>query len=263
MKFETNLSKKDKLTIAAVLFIGAVFMFVWFLIRPTITDIKSLGDDIEQAEAVQTNYRNKLINLTSAEAVYGKVVTDLSESTSDFYEIMPSSGIDRMITTYILGFGLYPEDLYINMPSGPVEETPYMYSDIASAQASAILNSSSGDASTAGAGGDNLFAPYNQARSGATSTSASGVQCAAVTMVMTGSQPTCQALIDDLCTKPSVRITGFEWMPIDQVEQYNEETGMMEYVESDQIRLRVSINLYMADIADYDAAVADAAGAEG
>ena len=35
-KLETNLSAKDKATIAIVLFVGAVFVFSWNVIRPTV-----------------------------------------------------------------------------------------------------------------------------------------------------------------------------------------------------------------------------------
>lgn len=285
-KFETNLNKKDKMTIAIVLFVGVMFCFCWYFIKPTVTEIRSLSDDIEQATLLQTQYRNKIINLSSAETIFDKVNDDLVDSTSDFYEVMTSSAIDRMATSYVLSFGLFPEDLVINIPSGAVEEIPYAYSEAAVVQANitaptptpipvpttASIGSSAATPNATGATGnttvlvDSLLTPYNAAMANATSTASSGVRYADLTLVMTGDEAACQALLDDLCTKPSVRITGFEWLFVDSVEVFNEETETIERVAPDYTRLSVSLRLYMADVADYGALVSEAieaAGAEG
>ena len=279
-KFETNLSEKDKITIAILLFGAAVFMFAWFMIRPTITQINEISDDIDQETVIQTTYRNKLINLASAESAFDTVTAELADSTSDFYESMRSSGIDRMMTNYVMSFGLYPEDLTITMPDGPVAEIPYQYSEAMINQTErayvptptptpvvtrAADSSDSGSesqslsASAAATMVDSLFVPYQDARIKATSTETSGVECASITIVVNGSAAACQAMIDDLCTKPSLRITGFAWSAVDSIEVFDEETGTVEIVDSGLMRLRVNINLYMADIADYQALVAEAA----
>lgn len=281
-KFETNLNKKDKMTIAIVLFVGVMFCFCWYFIKPTVTEIRSLSDDIEQATLLQTQYRNKIINLSSAETIFEKVNDDLVDSTSDFYEVMSSSAIDRMATSYVLSYGLFPEDLVINIPSGAVEEIPYAYSEAAVVQANISAPTptpipmpttvTTATPNTAGTTGnatvlvDSLLTPYNAAMANATSTASSGVRYADLTLVMTGDEAACQALLDDLCTKPSVRIIGFEWLFVDSVEVFNEETETIERVSPDYTRLSVSLRLYMADVADYGALVneaVEAAGAEG
>ena len=286
-KLNTNLNNKDKATIAIVLFIGAVFAFSWYGIRPTIMSIRSLSDDIDQAKIVEVQSRGKVMSLASAESVFERVVGDLRDSTDDYYEVMTSSQIDRMATNYVLSFGLFPEDLYINMPTGPIEESPYGYSTAAARQSNRVVaaptptpdplenavNSISDTVSSAVNGTDtsamqveSLYVPYSQARDAAASTAASGVQAADLTLVMTGSETACQALIDDLCRKPAVRITGFSWMRVEPVEQINEETGEVEIVNPDYVRLQVSVRLYMTNVADYEALVSDAveaAGAEG
>ena len=286
-KLDTNLNNKDKATIAIVLFVGVVFAFSWYAIRPAIMSIRSLSDDIDQAKIVEIQSRGKVMSLVSAESVFDRVVSDLRDSTDDYYEIMTSSQIDRMATNYVLSFGLFPEDLYITMPNGPVEEVPYSYSQAAIRQVNmvvatptptpdpledAVTNISS-TVSSVVSGTDasatqveSLYVPYNQARDVAASTRASGVQAVDLTLVMTGSETACQALIDDLCRKPAVRITSFSWMSVDRVEQVNEETGEVTFVEPDYVRLQVSVRLYMTNVADYEALVSDAveaAGAEG
>ena len=286
-KFETNLSKKDKITIAIVLFVGVMFCFCWYLIKPAVTEIRSLSDDIEQAQLLQSQYKNKIITLSSAETIFGRVNDELVDSTSEFYEVMTSSAIDRMATSYVLGFGLFPEDLVINIPDGAVEEIPYAYSEAAEVQANmtapvptpmpitTTVATDSPDTTTQSATNasantsvivDSLLTPYNASMANATSTASSGVRYADLTLVMTGDEAACQALLDDLCTKPSVRITGFDWLFVDSVEVFNEETETIERVAPDYTRLRVSLRLYMADVADYGALVneaVEAAGAEG
>lgn len=286
-KLETNLSNKDKITIAVVLFIGAVFAFSWYAIRPTVMKIRSLSDDIEQARIEEAQSRGKVMGLNSAEAVFDRVTSDLADSTDDYYDVMTSSQLDRMATNYVLSFGLFPEDLYISVSGVPVEEVPYIYSLAAFNQAmttpaptpepepvlpttqgagGAASNTNEADNQAQSTQVDSLFVPYSQARDAATSTSNSGVYAADLTLVMTGSQSACQALIDDICSKHSIRITGFTWLAVDPIEQTNEETGAVELVEPDYVRLQVNVRLYMADVADYASLVSDAvqaAGAEG
>ena len=275
MKFDSNLSAKDKKTIALVLGAAVVFMFGWFGIRPTINDILELDGDIDTARLTQTEYKNKIINLSSAEVIFDRAVTDLSDSTEDYYPIMQSSDIDRMMTSYVLGFGLYPESMNITMPTDPVVEAPYAYSDI---QVSNIIaaptptptpvvtttpaaTNSENNTTQMPEQVDSLFVPYNNARSSAVSTAASGIYCVTLSYTVTGSEEDCQALIDDLSVKPSIRLTGFEWQEVDPIAVLDEEEGTIEYVESDMVRLRVDFNLYMTDIADYEEIVEEAVDA--
>ena len=273
MKFESNLSSKDKKTIAIVLGAAFTFMFFWSGIRPTINSIKDLDEQIDKATLQKTEYKNKIINLSSAETVFNRAVSDLADTTEEFYPMMQSSDIDRMMTSYVLGFGLYPESMNITMPLEPVEEAPYIYSDV---EVNTVVITPTPTPTPAPTGADtassssdtNAFAtpeiieglnvPYNRARSSAVSTAPSGVYCVELSYTVTGSQEDCQALIDDLSDKPSVRLTGFEWSTIDPIAVANDEEGTIEYVESDQVRLRVDINLYMTDVADYEAMVEEA-----
>ncbi len=275
MKFESNLNDKDKKTIALVLGAAVVFMFCWFGIRPAVNDILELDGDIDTARLTQTEYKNKIINLSSAEVVFNRAVTDLTSSTEDYYPIMQSSDIDRMMTSYVLGFGLYPESMNITMPTDTVVEAPYAYSDIqlpsviaaptptpAPVATTTPAAANNGDASTqVPEQVDSLFVPYNNARSSTVSTASSGVYCVSLSYTVTGTPEDCQALIDDLSVKPSIRLTGFEWSQLDPVAVLDEEEGTIEYVESDMVRLRVDFNLYMSDIADYEAIVGEAVDA--
>lgn len=259
MAMQTNLSKKDKFTIAIVLFAALAFAFIWFLIRPTITSVMTINDEIEQAEITQAEYKNKIMFLSSAESIYSKSVNDLNVSTADYYPVMDSSEVDRMITSYVLESGLFAESLFINMPSGSVVESPYAYSNVTQRGDIATVADDSGEGTAvAASGSSDLLSPYNNARANARTSESSGVQCVALTLVVTGSRTTCQAFIDDMCTNPAMRITGFSWSSVEMVEKYNPVTNTVELVDSGNVRLQISFNLYMADVTDYDAAVSDA-----
>ena len=255
MALQTNLNKKDKITIAVLLFAAAVFMIVWLLIKPTITTIIATNEKIEQAEVKQTQYKNKIMNLASGEVLYTKTVDDFNASTEKYYKIMDSSEIDKMVTSYVLKSGLFSENLTINMPTDSVEESPYIYSEITS---NVIVDSDTTD-TTSTNGNDSLLTPYLTARTNTNTTASSGVQSVGLTLVVTGSRKACQSFIDDICSKPAVRITSFSWSEVDKLEVYNEETGVVELKDSGKVRLTVSFNLYMADVADYSTAVSDSA----
>lgn len=267
MAMQTNLSKKDKMTIAIVLFAALVFVSIWYLIRPNITSIMTISDKIEQAELTQNQYKNKLINLSSGEAIYEKTVSDFKESTAYLYPLMDSSEIDRMVTSYVLKSNLFSETLSIRMPTDSVEEKPYRYSSItvrtdnsvvetpidtslSENETEDVTSDTSSEAKTTTV--DSLLTPYENTRYNCSSTKSSGVRCVSLTLVVTGTRKACQAMIDDLCTKDALRITGFEWSEVDYIEKVNPETGAVELVDSGKVRLKISINLYMADIADYD-----------
>ena len=278
MKFESNLSSKDKKTIAIVLGAAFTFLFFWSGIRPTINSIKELDEQIDKATLQKTEYKNKIINLSSAESVFNKAVSDLADTTEEFYPMMQSSDIDRMMTSYVLDFGLYPESMNITMPIETVVEEPYIYSDvevntvvITPTPTPTPVPTGTADSSTSSSGNNtNAFAtpeiieglnvPYNRARMSAVSTAPSGVYCVELSYTVTGSREDCQALIDDLSVKPSIRLTGFEWSEVDPIAE-EQEDGTVIYIEADTVRLRVDFNLYMTDVADYEAMVEEAVDA--
>ena len=257
MAMQTNLSKKDKVTIAILLFAAMIFMIIWFLIKPAVSSIMTTDDKIRQAELKQTQYKNKIMLLSSSEALYNKSVDDLNASTADFYDIMDSSEIDRMVTSYVLKSGLFSENLVINMPVEPYRESPYIYADISENNntPSDITDSSE----TAKKDAESLTIPYYNAMNNCVSTESSSVMCADLTLVVTGSRSVCQAFVDDICSKPAIRVTSFNWSKVDPIEVYNEELGRYEKKDPGIERLRISFNLYMADVADYSTAVTDSA----
>ena len=83
MALQTNLNKKDKITIAVVLFAALIFALIWFLIKPTVSSILTTSDKIEQAQLTQEQYKSKIMFLSSAETVYDKTGTYKMKVLSD------------------------------------------------------------------------------------------------------------------------------------------------------------------------------------
>ena len=262
MKMDTSLKPQDKKTIAIVVYIAVVALFCWYMIRPAWLKLSELDDKIEQATATQQEYKMKSINLGTAEILYDKAVTDITDSTVDFYDVMDNSEIEKMGTEYILSFGLTPVDFIVDLRDGTyVIEAPYQYADIQVNQPAAVTedytatddenaDTSEGNdnftAALAGLDVQSLQVYYSSAVGGVTTTEPAEVQCARITIVVTGPEAKCQELIDDITKNPSIRVTGFAWSNTAPVYVTDAE-GNQTLVNAGYKQLRIDLNLYMTD----------------
>ena len=267
MKFDTNLKPQDKKTIAIVVYIAVVALFCWYMIRPAWLKLAELDDKIEQATATKQEYRMKTINLGTAEILYDKAVTDITDSTVDFYDVMDNSEIEKMGTEYILSFGLTPIDFIVDLRDGTaVIEAPYQYADILVNQPVTVVSGNTAtdnsdvsadsgiaDNSTTLAGLDvqSLQVYYSSAVNGVTTTEPAEIQCASITIVISGSESKCQELIDDITKNPSIRITGFSWSDTSPIYVTDAE-GNKTLVNAGYKQLRIDLNLYMTDKPQFD-----------
>lgn len=263
MKFDTTLRPQDKRTIAIVVYIGIVVLFSWYMIRPAAMKLGELDDRIRTAEAAKQEYRMKSMQIGSAEVLYNKAVTDINDSTVKFYDVMDNSKIEKMGTSYILGFGLTPVDFMVDIRDGSfVNEVPYLYSNIKINTAKKSTDDSS-DKSTkkkidlkdpaylASLDVKSLQAYYSQAIADARTTESAEVQCANITIVVQGTQDKCQKLIDDITKKPSIRVTGFYWTDAKEI-WVEDEKGNKTLMNPDYKELRVSLHFYMAEKPDFN-----------
>ena len=257
---ETKLTERDKKLLYILGFIVIVFVFGWIIMRPMIKSINKTEESIAAAENLKRQNEFKVTGLDSARTLLERFRTDLDDSMTDYYEPMDSSEIDKLITSYVLGKGLYAKDLTITMPKDTVEEVPYLYSEAAAKaerlQALADERSSFSDTEdsvsqdsalgTVYEFAESPLEAYTNAREEVADTSSSGVYCVAVKIVMTGNPDKEQALLDEIMYKPSVRLTGFAWDDMAPVAVTDEE-GVTEIVESSDKQLTVMLNLYMYD----------------
>lgn len=258
MKFDSTLKPQDKRTIAIVLYIAVVVLFGWYMIRPAAMKFVELDDKIRTAEATKQEYKMKTMQLSNAEVLYNKAVTDITSSTKDFYDLLDNSRIEKMGTSYVLGFGLTPVDFSVDLRDGSfVAEDPYSYANIQKKKAPEVTPEPTkkpdinDPASIAAMDVKSLQAYYSQAIAGVTTTEPSEVQAAKISIVVQGTQDKCQELIDDILKKPSIRVTGFVWTDAKEVWS-EDEKGNKILLNPGFKELRINLNFYMTAKPDFE-----------
>lgn len=258
MKFDSTLKPQDKKTIAIVLYVGIVVLFSWYMIRPAAMKFIELDDKIRAAEVTKQENKMKTMQLANAETLYNKAVTDITAATKDFYDVMDNSRIEKMGTSYVLGFGLTPVDFSVDLRDGSfVSEEPYAYANIKKKTAPAATPAPTtkpdikNPTSIAALDVKSLQAYYAQAIAGVTTTEPSEVQGAKVSIVVQGPQEKCQALIDDILKKPSIRVTGFIWSDAKEIWS-EDEKGNKTLLNPDYKELRVDMYFYMTEKPDFE-----------
>ena len=252
MKFDASLKPQDKRTIAIVLYIAVIALFSWYMIRPAIMKMIELDDKIKTAEATRQEYKMKTLQLGTAEILYDKAVTDINASTKDFYDVMDNSRIEKMGTSYILGYGLTPVDFVVDIRDGSYySESPYVYADIKKVKKTAVPEvdtTTTVKDSTALAALDvkSLQVYYSQAIAGVTDTEPAEVQRAKVAIVIQGPQDKCQKLIDDITKKPSIRLTRISWSDAKEIWS-EDDKGNKTLMNPEYKELRLELNFYMTE----------------
>ena len=280
MNLNSTLTARDKKLLYMLVFMVIIFLFGWYLIRPLYKKTVEDQEKIIVASSLQAANETKVIGLSSLKNLNDKFAADLSESTSDYYDYMDSSEIDKLVTSDNLKQGLLARDLTNAMPNEYVSESPYIYSGIT--VNNSTVSDSSYDEITAVEAGDEkkdtdedkiksssyykdavlgfltgyhpeeisiVASPMESYASGeksADSTQNSGILCVQLSIVVEGDPKIEQAVIDDLTHNPSLRVTGFNWIDLDPVT-FILEDGSIAVVESELSQLQISVNLYMKD----------------
>lgn len=258
MRLDTSLKPQDKRTILIVLYAAIVVLFSWYLIRPAAMRTVELDDKIRTAEVTKQEYKMKTLQLGTAEVLYGKAVKDITDSTKTFYDVMDNSQIEKMGTSYVLGFGLLPIDFVVDIRDGSfVNEEPYVFAKVKKVSPPAEEKKTSkkpdlkNPASIATLDVKSLQAYYNQAIAGVTKTEPSEVERAKISIVVQGTQAKCQSLIDDITKKSSIRVTGFSWSNAKEIWTVD-EMGNKTLLNPDYKELRLDLYFYMTAKPDFN-----------
>ena len=272
MNFNSAITDRDKKLIYGLLFIVVIFFFGWCMIRPLYKAIAETSEQIEEQSLIKSANEAKVIGLESARIITDQFDQDLAESTADYYPMMDSSEIDRLVTTYILKKGLIARSLSIQMPTGTVSEKPYIYSDLdlspvtvntetvqtedtaveeeedktKSYFSNAVLAFLTGYQSEKMTIIDSPVEEYTAALSSTSDTAASGIYCVTLSIMVEGDEKTEQEIIDELSHNPSVRLVNFNWIELDPIT-YLQEDGSILIYESESKILSFTVNLYMTE----------------
>jgi len=220
-----ELTEKDKRLLAGVACAAVAVLAVLLVIRPLAAANRTLRDNIAQEQLQKEEYDQELSLLDSQKTLNAALREKDTAARADFYPMMESREIDRMLTTLVLQHGLAARDLTITMPTAEASAAPYLYSEAAASAGTAA----SGTADSTAAAAD--------------SAAGSGVYAAEVSMTMTGPAEQLQALIDDLyADAPAIHISGYAWSSPEAIT-----AGAAADGSGSDVMLSLSMEIYMAE----------------
>lgn len=232
MKITTEITERDKklLLFMAVFIIVVVFGF--FIIRPLAETDAALKDELVMQEDIQLRTQQKLMLLSSVEANVEKTEEELDAAAKEFYPVMKSQEIDKLLTEIVLKWGLDPKQLTIQMPESEMILEPFYASQAALEDA----------LSRAATQGEEEQTDSTQA----TASSFYGIYAAQAELIVKGDRMVMEQMADEISEDyPAIRITGAAWGR--EINSLRDEMG--EYISSadDTLQLQMEIYMYKRD----------------
>ena len=187
-----KLKERDK----KLLVILAVFVLIVGVGAGVLMPLLDKGQELQEkaadARIEQQEREQKVVSLPVLRDRESTVLSNIEEMRKDFYPVMKSMEIDKMLTELALSKGLIVKDLDIKMPASGEFSTMKDYSAFTDA----------GEPETADAG-----VTYN------------GIYTAVVSMTLQGSRGEIQSMMDDCAAnEPGMRITDFMWQTLKESE---------------------------------------------
>ncbi|MEG1559654.1 MAG: hypothetical protein RRY79_04255 [Clostridia bacterium] len=201
-----NLTKRDKVFIIILLFAVIIFLFVNFLILPTLNKKSELEANILTANDEKFNMETVILTLEGMKAAVKNNEEAVATASKDFYPMITPKDIDHLLTGIMKEYNLKPYSL--DMGTGPalVGIAPYFASEF----------------STNG---------YNEAI-------LSAVYTETVTLTATGSRENFMRLFDRLVSERAIMVQNFS---IEERSYWNDHT---DFVDETWISLTLSMYLY-------------------
>ncbi len=154
---KTNMTERDKKLLVGM-FIGVIIVAIGYWgIRPQLKQYFALAEKIEKEEDTQKLNKQKLLNVGSIEVQADGYEEKIAERKDEFYPVMTSSEVDRMMTQMAVGHNLNIYDLSFNMPTSPTARLAYQNSSLYAWQLEAMANYSEDDESSASDEMDSLL----------------------------------------------------------------------------------------------------------
>lgn len=196
-----------------LLYFLAIFVIVvgfgGLVIRPLVVANLQISKKLEQAQEEKSNLEQKVGLSTSSKKVYDSLSKDLKKSVSDFYPMMKSEEVDKMITDLLLDYGVFSRDLDIQMGTEEVQIKPYGKENVEEDEIS------------------------------------TGIYAAAVSLTATGKRNTLQKVIDTLGRDyPAIRVTSYNWSSELQTVNSDNTTGALKLEHTSVLTLNLEIYMY-------------------
>ena len=127
---KTNMTERDKKLLVGM-FIGVIIVAIGYWgILPQIKQYKALEAKIQREEAIQKINKIKILNAGTLEVQADDYESRIAERKDEFYPVMNSSQVDKIMTELAVGNNLNVYDLSFNMPSSPTSRVAYKNSSL-------------------------------------------------------------------------------------------------------------------------------------
>ena len=201
------------------------------VLYPLLDKSQSLREELTEAELEKMEKEQKVKALPELKNKITVARKELVKAQEDFYELMPSTEIDKMLTEMALALGLQVNDLVISMPKAGESAALINYGTILEQK----MLQSMGQEADSQAGESEAFA---------------GLYMAEVQMTMKGSRDALQSMLDQCAQlEPKMRIAELLWKKNDKegnytlsldldlymyqnIEQYIQQQQMKEFEET-------------------------------
>lgn len=225
MNITMEITERDKKLLLFLSVFVIILGFGFFIIRPLSQADAQLQVELENQEELMLETQQKLAMLPAMEASLTKIEEELEEAAEDFYPVMKSQEIDRLLTGIVVDRGLEARQMTIAMPQGELTLAPFYASQAAAEDA--MGQAAQGES---GAGGQT------------SGTTFSGIYAAQVQMTIRGNRGVMQQMVDDLTRNyPSLRITRAGW----GTENSSVRNTDGEYITSVNDTLSLGLEIYM------------------
>ena len=240
---QTTLTERDKkLLIFLSLFVIVVGIGYWGL-RPIYKDIKSINEDMEEAQELKEENERKVSELPLYEKDNEELEEDIVNARKSFYPVMTSDELDKMFTGMALDYNLYSYFLRINISKDELESEPYQYSNKAQGNEEEEEELPPEELDTYDAQAVDDYAEDQYATPEFEDKPETGIIEANIDMQVGGKREDMQRLIDDLSvTDEKMLLNSYSWS--NRADVIKNDDGTYNIEDSDRLEFSVSVFMY-------------------
>ena len=251
----TNMTDRDKKLLYILGFIVIIFLFILIADRPLFRTIRATNKEIETEQETHDTIAMKLARMDTVTAYRDAIQEKVSVYAERYYPKMDSTGIDDLLTGYVLGNGLKAVNLYIDMPKEPISLLPYVNSEAyKNLEQTTIEGAGSPNEEQVTAFTDSLSSSgqvdIEESSDQVSDTALSGVYAAGVTLTAYGNEQKLKALLDQLFADQSLRVQSYNWSFVEGSGFSYVDGQLVELAETDRM-LEVSLQVLMYDKDSY------------
>lgn len=127
---KTDMTERDKKLLTFMFLIVIIVGIGYWGIRPQVKRFIELEPKIQAQEDLKSVNQLKIANVMLVEEQVEEYEALIAERKDEFYQILTSSEVDRMMTEMAINNNLEIYELSFNMPNEPSNRSAYQYSEL-------------------------------------------------------------------------------------------------------------------------------------